>query len=453
MTPKQLLRILWAQRWIVLGTFVLVVGLAFAYGQWWPRPYTARTTLMVDFEAPASLEDHPVEYSAIYMATQIDVLRSRSVALRVVDELNLTENPVARQTYFDATGGRGGGMRAWLADMLLRNLEVEPGRNSRVLSVYYTGSDPRFAATMANAFAQAYVDTNLRQRVNPAQRGAQWFETQLETLRQRLESAQAELSAFQRERGLTATDARLDVETARLGDLTRELTATEAERTQRRTELEQLTEAQRTGNIDALSDSMVSPLVQQLKGELVRARTEYAEAAARYGSNHPHFRSAAEQVALLRSQLDRELEDVARAVRSRAERAESRAAMVREQLDEQRQKVLQLTQVRDELPPYQRKVESAQQAYDLALSRHQQSMLESQLVDTNVTILAPASPPSQPGGLNPRLVQAAAVLIGIALGVALALGWELLSPRVRSARDVAERLNVPVLGSLAPGRA
>ena len=454
MTPLQLLRILWARRYVVLVIFVLITGAAGAYVMWWPKSYLASTTLLVDFKAPAGLEDQPLQYSTIYMATQMDVLRSRGVALRVVDRLKLTQNPAARSAYFNATGRRDAGMRQWLADSLLRSLEVQPGRNSRVLTVGYVGSDPAFAATMANAFAQAYIEANLSQQVNPARRGAQWFEAQLETLRDRLEQAQAELSAFQREQGLIATDARLDVETARLSDLARELTAAEAERTDAQAQRAALKNMRASGaGLDTLPEAGDNPLVQQLKADLVRAQSEFARARSLYGENHPRYRAAAQEVALLRSRLGGELGSVSRGIEERVARAQDHAERVRRQLEDQRQKVLELTRARDQLPPLERKVAAAQQAYDLALVRHQESTMQSHVSDTNVSVLATATPPRGPQGFNPRLVLAAAAILGLALAVAGALGWELVDPRVRSADELAERLHVPVLGSVAPGPA
>jgi len=119
-------------------------------------------------------------------------------------------------------GDRGKGrLEIWLADLLQKKLEVKPSRESNVISVSYKAVDPGFAAAVANAFTQAYIETNIELKVAPARQYAQWFGEQGKSLRDNLEKAQAKLSAYQQEHGIVAIDERLDNETAKLNELSR----------------------------------------------------------------------------------------------------------------------------------------------------------------------------------------------------------------------------------------
>lgn len=101
----------------------------------------------------------------------------------------------------------------WLANLLQKKLDVKPSRESNVINTGYTGNDPTFAAAVANAFAQAYIDVNLELKIEPARQNAAGMvrrPDQTTGQARRPESA----SSYQQETGIVATDERLDYETA-----------------------------------------------------------------------------------------------------------------------------------------------------------------------------------------------------------------------------------------------
>jgi uncharacterized protein involved in exopolysaccharide biosynthesis len=117
---------------------------------------------------------------------------------------------------------------------------------------------------VANAFAQAYIETNIELRVDPARQYAAWFDERLKTLRDNLEQAQARLSAYQQEKGIVATDERVDQETARLSALTTQLASTQAERAD-------MSSRQKNTGSELSPDVMQSAVVQGIKAELAKA--------------------------------------------------------------------------------------------------------------------------------------------------------------------------------------
>lgn len=200
-----------------------------------PRQYVATTSLVLN-----SSENNPFDVPgaagkafSTFLATQLDIMQSRSVALKVVDALGLTEDPGA-QIAFSEAGGEEKSLREWLADQLLLNLSVEPSRDSRVVAISYHSTDPRVAADTANAFAQAYISTTLDMMTDPAKRNAEWFDQQLDVIRARVLKSQARLTAFQQKHGIISLDERLDTETNRLNELSRTYVQVQAEATDMR---------------------------------------------------------------------------------------------------------------------------------------------------------------------------------------------------------------------------
>lgn len=232
MNVRLFLTILRARYSLVLFALVVTVATAAVITDILPRKYIATTSLVMNssdnnpFESPGMI----AKGATTYLATQLDIIRSRSVAMKVADALGMADDLALQQEFAEVGGGQGS-MREWLAERLLENLTVEPSRDSRVVSISYESSDPERAAITANAFAQAYIAKTLELMTEPAKRNAEWFDDQLKVLRQRLLASQARLTDFQQEQGIISLDERLDTETNRLNELSSAYVQAQAEAT------------------------------------------------------------------------------------------------------------------------------------------------------------------------------------------------------------------------------
>lgn len=230
MNFQQFLTILLARKRIALLALAVTVLTTLAVSLVMPKSYKATTTLVLNYKAtdPVSGMTLPAQLMPGYMATQVDILTSRNVALKVVDMLGLARNPTAIEEFREADKGEGD-IRVWLADALARKLDVKPSRESSVIDLNYESQDPKFAAALANAFADAYIQTNLQLKIDPSRRAAEWFNDQVKSLRDNLAKAQDKLSAYQRDKGIVSIDERMDVENARLAELSTQLVAAQAQ--------------------------------------------------------------------------------------------------------------------------------------------------------------------------------------------------------------------------------
>lgn len=230
MSVQDVWLILSARKWLVLASFALTLGTTALITFLIPPRYAATSSVVLDYRSngPFQQTGLPDQMSASYVATQIDIIQSHSVALRVVDALKLTGDPAAQAAFVEETGGQGT-LRDWLAASLVKHLTIYPSRDSRLIDITFSSTDPNFAAAVADAFAQAYIDTNLALSIEPARRSAAWFDGQLKLLRQRVEDAHVRLTTYQREHGIVTSEERLDSETRRLDELTSQLVLAENE--------------------------------------------------------------------------------------------------------------------------------------------------------------------------------------------------------------------------------
>ena len=449
MSFQQFLLILKARRWAVLSILLLTVATTVAVSLILPKQYSASTEVVIDVRSPDPIAGIvlPGLITPGYMATQVDIVQSDRVAGRVVKLLRLDQNPGVQQEWRDATEGRGT-IQSWLIELLKKKLEVKPSRESNVISIGFTGTDPRFAAAVANAFAQAYLETTLELKVEPARQYAAWFGERSTTLRGGLEKAQARLSQYQREHGIVGADERLDVENARLAELSSQLVVVQAQATETASR-----QRQAKGGTENLPEVLQNPLVQGMKADVARQEAKLNELAGQLGKNHPQYQRTADELQTLHKKLDAEMKQVASGIGTSNRINQQREGELRSALAAQKAKVMSIKNQRDELAVLQREVENAQRAYDAVAQRLTQTSLESQTQQTNVVVLTPAVEPIEPSSPKLLLNSLLAVFLGTLLGVGCALLLETLSRRVRSAEDLAQALGLPVLGVLEPTRA
>ncbi len=442
MNFTQFLLILKARSLVALLALGVTVATTVIVSLLLPKSYTATNTLIVDAKAkdPVTGALLPAQLMPGYMATQVDILQSQNVGLKVVQGLKLTENAQVRADFQAATDGQGS-IQHWLTDLLLKKLEVTPSRESAAIQVSFSGADPRFAAVVANAFAQAYINTNLELKVEPARQTSQWFESQIKGLRENLEKAQGKLSSYQREKGLIASDERIDVETARLAELSSQLVGAQSQT------FDSTSRQSQSGN--ALAEVEQNPLIQGLKRDLAMGETKLVELGQKVGKNHPQYQRAQAEVDSLRTELSAEMKTVTRSVGTTVKVAQGREADIRNALAAQKARILALKQQRDEAAVLVRDVENAQRVYDTALQRFNQSALESQNTQTDVVVLNPAVPPLEESSPKILLNTILAIFLGGLLGIGLAFLMEMIDRRVRSAEDLSAALDMPVLGEIA----
>jgi uncharacterized protein involved in exopolysaccharide biosynthesis len=161
MSLNQFITVLKARRWVVLGTLLAAIVIAVAASAFLPARWTASASVLLEWKGsdPSNGMLVSTQTRPGHLATQVEIIQNRNVALKVVDQLKLSENQAALQEWRSETQGRGS-LKVWIADRLLKRLRAEPVRESSVVSINYSGSNAASAAAIANAFAEAYVATN-----------------------------------------------------------------------------------------------------------------------------------------------------------------------------------------------------------------------------------------------------------------------------------------------------
>lgn len=415
-----------------------------------PPRYTAAVTLVVDSSRhdPVTGISLPASIGGDYLNTQLEIIQSRAVALKVVKQLKLVDDPEVQKYWLEDTDGQGS-IEDWLANGLLKWLKAEVGRDNSIITLTYSAPDPERAAARANAFAHAYVHTNLELRVAPAKEASEWFGGQIAYLKENLEKAQAKLSNYQRSKGIISADDRFDVENTRLAELSGQLAIAQSQAIDAVSRKRQLDQYFREGrSAEALPDAVGNSLINSLKQQLSGAEAKLTQLAGQLGKNHPEFQRSSAEVEQIRRQLNVELETLATSIANTARIAQAKEADLRAAVATQKARVLELNKEKgqDDLAVLAREVESAQKAYDTASQRFSEVNLESRISQTNVAILNPAVRPIKPSFPDWGMNLVLSFVLGTMLGVTVAFMMERADRRVRSWEDLAQISGLVVLG-------
>lgn len=431
MSFEQLLAVLRARWAIALATFVLISGTVAALTLLAPKTYTAQGSVVLDVKNPDPIAGMVAGTigNPSYLMTQIDIITSSRVALRVVKNLKLTTNNDMRKRWQDATKATGD-FELWMADLLRKGIEARPSRGSNVIFLSYKAADPAFAASIVNAFVEAYLEVSVDMRTAPAKQFNQQFDTNARALRANVEAAQARLSEFQQKQNLIVTDERLDIETARLNELSSQfvgMQAAMADSGSRQT-------AARS-NADQSPDIMSNSLVASLKSDIVRQEASLEQLRTRLGEQHPQVVELKTNLNDMRAKLNQEVVRVTSSLGVSNNVNTSRASQIKAALEEQRTKVLKLKTIRDEAAILQRDVDVAQRALDGVVARMQSASLESQALQNNVSALEYARAPATPS--EPRVFSN--IMLGsVAAAVAALILTLLIEYRDRRLRTLSE---------------
>lgn len=445
-SPAQIMAMLLAYtKWIIAVTIVVTIIAILVSKFVLKKNYEATATLQFDFQVydPVTGREFPSFLQQSYMTTQLDILQSRRVLLKVVDQLGWASDPERTKGY---EAGSAGSVQDYLVDRLGKSLTVGHGRDSRLVNVTYEADSGAEAARVANTVSEVYVAEQFAQSAAPIRERAGEYSEQLQQMSQKVTSSQQRLSEFRQEHELIDFAQRSDVETERLNELTRRLDEAESQASAASLRLQQLGKLRAgQGPLISDSDALTSSYIETLKRDLAALEVRRSELTETLGRRHPDLIALDSQIAEARSHLNRELDVLVANVRNEAELAADRAAALRQKVASQRNKVLEVQRLADEAANYRREMIAAEKLHDAALNRYDEVVLSSNSQYTNVRLVSPATPPLKHSSPQTRVNAVLGLFFGGFLGVTTALLAELRRRRVRSRDDIERDLGIPVL--------
>jgi uncharacterized protein involved in exopolysaccharide biosynthesis len=398
-----------------------------------PKTYESTATLLVDYQIndPLSGQEFPLGLLDSYMSTQIELMQSPDVLLPVIKKLNLTNN----ERYTAGYNGDGQNLNDWARTQLAKTLTIDRG-NNQLIRITAASEDNVEAANIANAVAESYLTAHSNRLAGPAADRTKRYTEMLADLKQKVEIAQNNATAFRQRAGITDISNNTEGAILLAAMEDRLLIAQNARRT---------AEANMVGNSEVSTQVIASALVQDLQAQLAEKQSELAKLQTTLGPQHP-------QIMQLKSEIDATKQSLSTQFNRYSANASSELASARllEQklqraVDEQRAKTLNNKKLQEDGAKYLVELESAQAVYKKALDGYDQTMIASGGEYTNVSLVDQATIAIKSTKPNKVKLLLLAIMAGIGAGLAVPFGLELMNRRIRCRDDIEREFNVLVL--------
>jgi succinoglycan biosynthesis transport protein ExoP len=463
MKTNQYWKIIKERKWIIIAAFVTTVLTTFIGSLLWPPLYEAIATIVLDYDSsnPMNLSNVPASgiiQSAEYINTQVEIIKSRRIALDVIDHLKLDKNPDViskfneskerNPLFFWKDDTSNMDIRVWLADNFLsRHVQVEPARDTRFLYIKFYSSDPNFSAEVANAYAKAYSAYNLELKVQPFKEAGQWFSEKLEDVKTKADKASEELREYQKKKGVVSTGAGYyDDALQRLDQTNRELVDAKAKLYEATLARRRVNESK--GSYESLPEVIANAFIQNLKTEKIRLEMSLSELSGKVGKKHPQYVRLQSELQTVNTKLNAEIKNIINAIKQDYDSASVRVNNLQKALSSHKSEVLNLNISRYEIDSLSRESEAFNHTYDTVLQKFNESALQGDINRTNVFLVDMAVAPTDKYSPKLTLNMALAIMVGLFLGIGLAFFFDYMDDTIKSEKVIEEDFGIPVLGTI-----
>lgn len=452
-------------RILILGCFLGALAIGAALTLLMTPIYTATTTLQIDREATrviAAEDVTPRENMVMgeeFFQTQYGLLRSRSLAERVVESLGLASSdqalaalgvePPARTGTAAAQAER---RRALALEALQNGLGVTPVRGSRLVAVSFDNPDPVMAARVANAFAENFIQSNLDRKFESSAYAREFLEEQIAQTKGRLEEAERQLVAYAANQQIINVGS--DEGGQSEGGATQSLASNNlvalnsalAEARAARVAAEERWRSARSTPLMTLPEVLQNPSIQRLTEQRAQLDSEYQQKLSVYQEDYPEMVRLRAQITEVDGQIQALAANIRSSIQSQYVIAANQERSLQGQVNGLKGDVLDLRDRSIQYNILQRELDTTRTLYESLLQRYKEVAVTGDVVANNISIVDSARPPARPSKPDLLINLALAALFGLGLGVIAALVLEALDETVATPDDVEKKLGVPVLG-------
>lgn len=452
-------------RLLILGCLISVLTIGAALTLLMTPIYTAKATLQIDREAARVFNADDVTprenmaQGEEFFQTQYGLLRSRSLAERVIESLGIAssdaslkaigvEPPPATGTAAEQAARR----RAIALGTVQGNLVISPVRGSRLVAVGYDNPDPVVAARIANGFAENFIQANLDRKFESSKYAREFLEERIAQTKDRLEAAERQLVAY------AANQQIINISEPGEGGAdagsTRSLTSNNlvalngslAEARAARVAAEEKWRSARSSDLMSIPEVLQNPTVQRLSEQRAVLNAEYQQKLSVYQPDYPEMIQLRAQIEEAEGQIQTIATNIRRSIQGQYEVAANEERSLQAQVTGLTGDVLDLRNRSVQYNILQRELDTTRTLYEGLLQRYKEVGVTGGVTANNISIVDAAKPPASPSKPNLLLNLALAALMGLGLGVIAALVLEVLDETIATPDDAENKLGIPVLG-------
>jgi len=431
-------RLVWAKKWLVLGVMLSIVVFATAWSMTRPKLYRASTKITL--QPPPQLSSNQFDSVMNWwqmdriIADQVQILKTRELAQRVVNKLGLESHPAF-------IGGDAVGA-------LLGGISAEPIEETFVVEVTLVGRQQDALAEWLNIYIQEYTAANIEDSLERTQEVYKVIQERLAPLRINVEESEGQLMDFrEREDAVLLADQDKNVITEQVNTLTTAYAEAKSERIRLETKLNALRNL-RAFNIsetsfpEVLKDEMVKDLIQQ-RNEYQGQLTEKLQSLK---EGHPEIQDLRVRIDSLGQQISDQVETIKMSLQTDFEIVSGRERSLYNNIQQLRSQTISLSKQTLELDRLEREYNQNKAFLEDMLARSNEADIASTTTPLNsVRVIEPARRPGGPFRPNPPRTIALAAMVGLFLGIGLVVGLDYLDHTVRSPDDLERFVGLETL--------
>jgi len=463
---------------------VIVVAVMLVTLQQTPR-YTATANVMIDTRKhsvdniQAVLSDLPDDTGVV--DTEVEILKSRSLAERVVNTLKLDQDPefnttlikpnpiraainapiaaisglmhavsptATPQSKADAAALHAQKLHESVVDHVLKGLEVRRSGLTYVINIQFQSKDPAKAAVIANTFADRYLLEQLEAKFDATQQATQWLNERLAELEPQVQAAESAVATYKASHGLLAAEnsTLTEQEISQLNGQLATAQAEQAEQDARVRTAQQSLAGGATG--EDIAGAMNSDVMKNLRAQRAQVSQQAADLETKYGPKHPDVIKIQRQLADIDNQIKQELGRVVGGLQSEDQVARQRTSSIEASLQRTKGTLAGNNQSSVELADLQRKADAASTLYNSLLNRAKETSTDQGSEQSDARVVSRAKIPIKPSFPNVTLNFIIGVILGLIGGVGAVLLMEALDSGLATSEDVERILGVPHLGAI-----
>jgi len=445
--------------------------------------YEARTSLLVEKSdsKPVLMNEYPVQFDPEFLETQFQIIKSNSVAKRVVKILSLDTKYYNDFKSDQKTTSFIGNLTGWFSDLISlalkitgikqrdlgsienheqvertskgdeiaqiisNSLSVTPIRNSKVVEVGYMSENPVLSAMIVNTVAKAYIEEVLEMKMRASGFALSWLTKKAEEEREKLNRSEMALQEYVREKDIVTIEDRVAIIPQKLAELSTKLTLAET----RRKELEVLYEKMLSvpkSEAETIPVISSSTTFQSIQEQVLKSEQNIAELSKKYGKKHPVMIRAMGELKSLNQTKDQEIRRIIKSISNDYELAKSNEKDLKDFLEKIKQEAVDLNEKFIQYGMMKREVETNRSLYNALITKIKEQKITEKIQTINVWVIDVAETPEFPARPRKMLNMILGLVFGLFGGIGLVFFIEYFDNTIKSPDDAEETLKIPVLG-------
>jgi exopolysaccharide transport family protein len=465
---------------LILIVTLLALAISIIYLRVTPPVYTSQAKILFGnpkaqfVQQQSILADAPADFAQL--ETQLQILRSKAIAISVIDKLKLADDPdfdssrrpfrsllTRLKTFFGTKGARNESETQQAAtDALIATFDGRLTASrisvSNVIEISFSSGSAERAAQIANAVANAYINDQLNAKFEASRTATAWLQDRLQELGQQALTAERAVSAFKSQNNIVAAGGKL-MDEQQVSDLNSRLVGARAQTSDALTRLNRFQVILRsnsenanaaTASLDAaISDVLTSPIINNLRQQYLDYSRREAEWSGRFGRDHLAVVNLRARMRDIRSSILDEVRRLTEASKSDYEIAKQRQEEIEKQLAQAVSQSRTTGSAELTVRELEMTAKGYRNLYESFLQRYMGSVQQESFPITEARVISPASPPQGKSKPKTTLILALGLFGGIALGTGLGLLRDIMDRVFRTTAQVEAMLHMPCL-SLVP---